>query len=70
MENIFSASVFGDTFPNPILVNVVKVKYKAVIYFERMFGPLEVSLGMYGLLVLLPNSSSQLMGFSKPGLST
>lgn len=37
--NIFSASVFGATFPKPTLVSDVKVKYKAVMYLDLMLGP-------------------------------
>jgi hypothetical protein len=50
MLKIFSAFVLGATFPNPMLVKLVKVKYKAVIYRVRMGGPLIVSLGRYGIL--------------------
>lgn len=32
MVNIFSASVFGATFPNPTDVKLLNVKYKAVTY--------------------------------------
>ena len=52
MEKIFSELVFGATFPNPILVSDVNVKYSAVIYFERMSGPDVVSLVKYGLFVV------------------
>lgn len=34
MVNIFSASVFGATLPNPTDVNEVNVKYKAVMYLD------------------------------------
>ncbi len=34
MVNIFSGSVFGATFPNPTDVNVVNVKYNAVMYLD------------------------------------
>lgn len=31
MEKIFSASVLADTFPNPTLVRLLRVKYRAAI---------------------------------------
>ena len=40
IENIFSELVLGDTLPNPTLVKLLKVKYKAVTYFDLMVGPL------------------------------
>lgn len=40
MEKIFSVLVFGETFPNPTLVKLLNVKYKAVIYFDCKSGPL------------------------------
>ncbi len=39
MEKIFSELVFGDTFPNPTLVRLLKVKYRAVTYLSLMEGP-------------------------------
>ena len=43
MEKIFSALVLGATFPKPIEVRDVKVKYRAVMYLVLMEGPLVVS---------------------------
>jgi len=40
MEKIFSVLVFGETFPNPTLVRLLNVKYKAVMYFDCKSGPL------------------------------
>lgn len=31
MEKIFSASVLAETFPNPTLVRLLRVKYRAAI---------------------------------------
>ena len=31
---IFSAFVFGETFPKPTLVKLLRVKYKAVTYLD------------------------------------
>lgn len=31
MEKIFSASVLADTFPNPTLVRLLRVKYRAAM---------------------------------------
>lgn len=39
MEKIFSELVLGDTFPNPTLVRLLKVKYSAVTYLSLMEGP-------------------------------
>lgn len=39
-EKIFSLSVLGATLPNPILVKLVKVKYRAVMYLVPDPGPL------------------------------
>ena len=41
IEKIFSVSVFGLTFPNPTLVRLVHVKYRAltyVLFVEGMFS--------------------------------
>lgn len=48
MENIFSVLVFGETLPNPTLVKLLSVKYKAVTYFDCKSGPLVMSLLLYG----------------------
>lgn len=40
IEKIFSVLVFGETFPNPTLVKLLNVKYKAVIYLDCKSGPL------------------------------
>ena len=69
IENIFSEFVLGDTFPNPTLVKLLKVKYKAVTYFDLMDGPPELSL-RYSWWVCRPRSSSQpIFGYLKWGLS-
>lgn len=39
IEKIFSELVFGDTFPKPTLVRLLKVKYRAVTYLSLMDGP-------------------------------
>ena len=39
MEKIFSLLVFGEMFPNPTLVKLLNVKYKAVMYFDFNEGP-------------------------------
>ncbi len=39
MEKIFSGLVLGETFPNPTLVKLLKVKYRAVTYLSLMEGP-------------------------------
>lgn len=39
MEKIFSELVLGDTLPNPTLVKLLKVKYRAVTYLSLMLGP-------------------------------
>ena len=39
IENIFSEFVLGDTFPNPTLVRLLKVKYRAVMYLDLSVGP-------------------------------
>ena len=70
MENIFSALVFGATLPNPILVRLVNVKYNAVMYFERISGPLVVSLARYGIFIVTASLSNQLIGTFNLGLST
>lgn len=41
-ENIFSASVFGDTFPKPTLVILLRVKYNAVMYRVERLGVVEL----------------------------
>ena len=69
MEKIFSALVFGATLPKPILVREVKVKYKAVMYLDRMSGPDAESFFMYGDFVVIARWSSQLMGWSSWGRS-
>ena len=38
-ENVFSLSVSAATFPNPMDVMHVMVKYKAVKYLEVVGGP-------------------------------
>ena len=43
IANIFSEFVFGDTFPNPTLVKLLKVKYNAVIYLDFNDGPAVLS---------------------------
>lgn len=48
-ENIFSLSVLGATFPNPILVRLVNVKYKAVMYRVPAPGPLPGNDSFIGL---------------------
>lgn len=40
IENIFSALVLGEMFPNPTLVRLLNVKYNAVMYLEFLSGPL------------------------------
>ena len=40
IENIFSALVLGEMLPNPTLVRLLNVKYKAVMYLEFLSGPL------------------------------
>lgn len=46
MENIFSELVFGETFPKPTLVRLLKVKYRAVTYISFIEGPEVVSLSL------------------------
>ena len=41
----FSEFVFGATLPNPTDESDVKVKYKAVMYFVLIVGPLSVIEG-------------------------
>ena len=69
IEKIFSEFVLGDTFPKPTLVKLLKVKYKAVTYFDLIEGPPELSL-WYSWCVCRPRSSSQpIFGYFKWGLS-
>ena len=67
--NNFSLFVFGDIFPNPTLVKLLNVKYRAVTYFVLTSGPLNGSLSLYGIRVSLAridNHPSILSsGFSK-----
>src|SRR6218665_3353601 len=56
MEKTFSVFVFGDTFPNPTLVRLLSVKYRAVMYLDLIVGP-PVSF-TYGCLVCSARSSS------------
>ena len=66
--------IFYLTLPNPTDVNAEKVKYSAVIYFERRFGPpkhifvskfvsLEFIINeqLYGLRDIRANSSSHVI---------
>ena len=57
MPNTFSELVLGDTLPKPTDVRLLKVKYKAVMYFDLMLGPPMEPL-KYGWLVCLASSSS------------
>ena len=43
-ENIFSALVFAETFPNPTLVRLVHVKYNADTYADSNDGIFSVLL--------------------------
>ena len=52
MEKIFSLFVFAETFPNPTLVKLDKVKYKAVRYLVCVSGPLFKSVTLYGFFVV------------------
>ena len=59
MEKSFSRLVLGDMLPNPILVRLVKVKYRAVMYLVLILGPLVVTFSMYGSLIWTANVSNQ-----------
>ena len=59
MEKIFSGLVFGETFPNPTLVRLLKVKYRAVTYLSLMEGPEASSLSLYCLPICSARLSSQ-----------
>ena len=39
IEKVFSAIVFGEIFPNPTVVKLVKIKYKALTYSSEYEGP-------------------------------
>jgi len=58
IENIFSALVLAETFPNPTLVKLLHVKYSAVKYDVRISG-LFVLLASIGSSIRSPNSKSQ-----------
>ena len=56
MEKIFSELVFGETLPNPTLVKLLNVKYRAVTYLSLTDGPELESLSLY----VLPSCSARL----------
>lgn len=68
MEKIFSELVFGETFPKPTLVRLLKVKYRAVTYLSLTEGPELESLSLYVLPSCCARLSSQPV--SVYGLST
>lgn len=59
MEKIFSELVFGETLPNPTLVKLLKVKYRAVTYLSFTDGPEVESLSLYDLPSCSAKLSSQ-----------
>ena len=58
-EKVFSATVFGAMFPNPTVVKLVKIKYKALMYSSEYDGPSVVTLFEYeyGFLTWTPGLS-------------
>lgn len=59
MEKIFSELVFGETFPKPTLVRLLKVKYRAVTYLSLMEGPDLLTESLYGFPSCSPRLSNQ-----------
>lgn len=59
MEKIFSELVFGETFPKPTLVRLLKVKYRAVTYLSLMEGPDLMTESLYGFPSCSPRLSNQ-----------
>lgn len=68
MEKIFSEFVFGDTLPNPTLVKLLRVKYRAVTYLSLTEGPELESVSLYAFPSCSARLSSQPV--SVYGLST
>ena len=58
IENIFSGFVLAETLPNPTLVKLLHVKYKAARYEVKMSGLL-VLFSYIGLSNLSLSSNSQ-----------
>lgn len=55
-ENIFSGFVFAETLPNPTLVKLLHVKYRAVTYAVKVSGGFDL---LTGWSILSPSSYNQ-----------
>ena len=61
-EKIFSELVLGATLPKPTEVRLLNVKYRAVMYLDRIGGPPELlPANGYCCFIWPANSSSQPM---------
>lgn len=62
-EKVFSATVFGEIFPNPTVVKLVKIKYKALTYSSEYEGPPTVVMLclLYGFSTWSPYVKKEIM---------